>query len=100
MRLHKGIKLLGQGSPPERVRKNRKGISKLASIMRVGELGSEGMVNESELLINVVKSNKPTNAIRLEPKGNVAGFPCEFWGYANNRATGEEARPNPILVLV
>jgi hypothetical protein len=38
-----------------------------------GELGSDGMVNASELLINVVKSNKPTNANRLEPNGKVAG---------------------------
>ncbi|EGF59761.1 hypothetical protein HMPREF9446_00310 [Bacteroides fluxus YIT 12057] len=58
------------------------------------------MVNASELLINVVKSNKPTNAIRLEPKGKMAGCPCEFWGHVNNRAIGEEARPNPFPVLV
>jgi hypothetical protein len=58
------------------------------------------MVNVSELLINVVKSNKPTNAIRLEPKGKMAGCPCEFWGHVNNRAIGEEARPNPFPVLV
>jgi hypothetical protein len=42
-----------------------------ASIKAVQELGSDGMANCGELLVNVVRKAQAKDADRLEPKGSV-----------------------------
>ncbi len=51
-----------------------------ASITAVGALGLNSMVNESELLINVVKANKPKMLTGLDQKvsGQVQGYPVSL----------------------
>jgi hypothetical protein len=61
-----------------------------ASIAAVGALGLNGMVNKSELLINVVKANKPKMLTGLDQKvrGQVQGFQFPLSQMKNHRRTG------------
>ncbi len=54
------------------------------------------MGNESELLINVVRTDKPKALIGLNQK--VRGWLIEFPSsrHADAKATGEQADPNPL----
>jgi hypothetical protein len=55
------------------------------------------MGNQSELLINVVRTNKPKALIGLNQKvcGWVYGLPPSQ--HADKKATGEQADPNPLM---
>lgn len=66
-----------------------------ASITAVRALGSNGMVNICELLINVVKANKPKMLRGLDQKvsGQEQGFQFPL---SQMKATGEQAEPNPF----
>lgn len=43
---------------------------------------------QANCYLKVVKSNKPNNADRLEPKGKAVGHFCEFWECTNIRTAG------------
>ena len=54
------------------------------------------MVNRSEPLINVVRTNKPKDADRLEPKGTWSGvIDVSRSSTVDRTTTGEQAGPNP-----
>jgi hypothetical protein len=61
-----------------------------ASITAVRALGLNGMVNRSELLINVVNVNKPKMLRGLDQKvsGQVQGFQFPLSQMKNHRRTG------------
>ena len=54
------------------------------------------MVNEREPLINVVRTSKPNDAERLEPKGTWSGVRSLPFLTVDNTTTGEQAGPNPF----
>jgi hypothetical protein len=71
MRLEKssGVKLLGQCSLAGNGGNHPcKGATATASIKAVRELGSDGMVNKSELRVNVVRKNKSKMLTDLSQK--------------------------------
>ena len=54
------------------------------STARGWELELDGMVNKSELLLNVVRKERAKGADRLEPKGNMVGTGVESSPVADN----------------
>jgi len=67
-----------------------------ASIRAVRGLGSDGMANIRELLINVVRKNKPKDAERLEPKGTVVGTGAESSPVVDAVTTAGICRAQPV----
>lgn len=63
-----------------------------ASIKAVRGLGWDGTANIRELLINVVRKNKPKDAERLEPKGTVVGTEAESSSVVDTITTGGISR--------
>ena len=55
----------------------------------------DGMVNTSELLINVVKTEQAKDADRLGPKGTVVGTGLARTLAWTLNTTGEQRAPNP-----
>jgi hypothetical protein len=64
------------------------------------ELACNGRVNRCEPLINVVRTDKPNDADRLEPKGMWSGVRSLSFPTVDNTTTGEQAGPNPLMVLI
>jgi hypothetical protein len=71
-----------------------------ASIKVVRELGSDGMANRCELLLNVVKRNKPKMLRGLSQKALWAGRETDPSSLADNTATGGGSRAYPILACM
>jgi hypothetical protein len=84
-------------SSPSGGRRSREGIRRLLTPMRSGAR-VDGMANPGELLINVVRSNKPKALTGLNQKvrGQVQ------WDFPSPvvvvRATGGEAEPKPSVI--
>jgi len=57
-------------------------------------------VNTREPLINVVRTDKPNDAERLEPKGTWSGVRSLSFLTVDKTTTGEQAGPNPLMVLI
>ena len=54
------------------------------------------MVNRDELLINVVRTNKPKTLRGLSQKGTWPGVRVSLFSYRRRNATGEQAGPTPF----
>jgi len=84
-------------SSPSSGRISREGVRRLPTPMRSGAR-VDGMANSGELLINVVRSNKPKALTGLNqngtwPSAGASSFPCR-----RCRVTGGQAEPKPSVI--